>query len=83
LAEGRLTEIQRQAGFVLIQTREKTVRQPSIARITFARRTDEGPALLVRPDGYIAWAGPDDAANSSWHAAFTRWTGAQAARVKA
>jgi 2-polyprenyl-6-methoxyphenol hydroxylase-like FAD-dependent oxidoreductase len=83
LTEGRLTEIQRQAGFVLIRTREETVRQPSTARVTFARRTDEGPALLVRPDGYIAWVGSGDVANSSWHAALTRWTGGRAADVRA
>ncbi|WP_369829302.1 hypothetical protein [Mycobacterium sp. 852002-51971_SCH5477799-a] len=23
-----------------------------------AERADGGPAVLVRPDGYIAWAGP-------------------------
>ncbi|MET8676755.1 hypothetical protein ABZW18_03910 [Streptomyces sp. NPDC004647] len=41
-----------------------------------ARRTDPGPALLVRPDGYIAWAGstiptsgPDD-----WQTAWRAWT---------
>lgn len=83
LAEGRLTQIQRQAGFVLIHTREETVRKPGTARVTFARRTDKGPALLVRPDGYIAWAGPAASAKSSWHAALTRWTGDRAARVRA
>jgi 2-polyprenyl-6-methoxyphenol hydroxylase-like FAD-dependent oxidoreductase len=76
LAEGRLTQLQRQAGFVLVHAREETVRQPGTARVTVARRTDEGPALLVRPDGYIAWAAPAACANPSWHAALTRWTGA-------
>jgi 2-polyprenyl-6-methoxyphenol hydroxylase-like FAD-dependent oxidoreductase len=75
LAEGRLTKIQRRPGFVLIHAREETVGQPGTARVTFASRTDEGPALLVRPDGYIAWAGPAASANSSWQAALTRWTG--------
>jgi 2-polyprenyl-6-methoxyphenol hydroxylase-like FAD-dependent oxidoreductase len=83
LVEGRLTEIQRQPGFVMIHAREETVRQPSTGRVRFARRTDEGPALLVRPDGYIAWAGPGASASSSWHAALTRWTGARAAHVSA
>jgi len=81
--EGRLTEIQRQPGFVMIHAREETVRQPSTGRVKFARRTDEGPALLVRPDGYIAWAGPGASASSAWHAALTRWTGARAAHVSA
>jgi len=83
LVEGRLTEIQRQPGFVMIHAREETVRQPSTGRVKFARRTDEGPALLVRPDGYIAWAGPGASASSAWHAALTRWTGARAAHVSA
>jgi hypothetical protein len=83
LAEGRLTQIQRQPGFVLVRTREEPARQPGTERVTFARRTDAGPALLVRPDGYIAWAGPTASANSSWHAALTRWTGNRATHVRA
>jgi 2-polyprenyl-6-methoxyphenol hydroxylase-like FAD-dependent oxidoreductase len=95
LAEGRLTELQRQAGFVLIHAREELIHDAreelirhreetsGTARVTFARRIDDGPALLVRPDGYVAWAGPHASAGSSWRAALTRWTGAQAAHVTA
>jgi bifunctional hydroxylase/dehydrase len=32
----------------------------------------ETPAVLVRPDGYVAWAGPDEDALS---AALHRWFG--------
>jgi 2-polyprenyl-6-methoxyphenol hydroxylase-like FAD-dependent oxidoreductase len=83
LAQGRLTLLQRQAGWVLIHARGETVRQPGTTRITVARRTDEGPALLVRPDGYIAWAGPAAADNPAWHAALTTWTGDRPAHVAA
>jgi 2-polyprenyl-6-methoxyphenol hydroxylase-like FAD-dependent oxidoreductase len=78
LAGGRLTELQRQAGFVLIQAREESACQPAMEKVAVARRTDEGPALLVRPDGYIAWAGPAAAGHPAWRAALTGWIGAQA-----
>ena len=36
-----------------------------------AERHEDGPAVLVRPDGYIAWAGTDD----GWRTALRAWTG--------
>ena len=38
-----------------------------------AERADAGPAVLVRPDGYIAWAG-DSNDRSGWLAALGKWT---------
>jgi len=54
LAEGRLTEVQRSPGWVLVLGRGEAVAVPGLRSV---RRTDDGPSLLVRPDGYVAWAG--------------------------
>lgn len=55
LREGPLTRLQRNAGFVLI--REHGAPTVGVGGLVEAERTDTGPAVLVRPDGYIAWAG--------------------------
>jgi 2-polyprenyl-6-methoxyphenol hydroxylase-like FAD-dependent oxidoreductase len=83
LAEGRLTELQRQPGFVLILSRDEPMSPFPAERVTIARRTDAGPALLVRPDGHVAWAGPAATAGPSWRAVLTGWTGGRPARVRA
>ncbi|OBK43442.1 FAD-dependent oxidoreductase [Mycobacterium sp. 1081908.1] len=55
LVEGRLTGLQRTGGFVLVRERGAApVEAPGMLQ---AERADDGPAVLVRPDGYIAWAG--------------------------
>jgi hypothetical protein len=72
LRQGRLTLLQRDAGFVLI--RESGATPAGVPGLVEAERTDPGSAVLVRPDGYIAWAG-----RSFDHAGLTtalsRWTG--------
>jgi 2-polyprenyl-6-methoxyphenol hydroxylase-like FAD-dependent oxidoreductase len=55
LVEGRLTELQRTGGFVLV--RERGAAPVEASGMLQAERADDGPAVLVRPDGYIAWAG--------------------------
>ena len=55
LVEGRLTELQREPGFVLV--REHGAAPVEAPELHQAERADRGPAVLVRPDGYIAWAG--------------------------
>jgi 2-polyprenyl-6-methoxyphenol hydroxylase-like FAD-dependent oxidoreductase len=55
LVEGRLTELQRTGGFVLV--REHGAAPVEALGMLQAERADDGPAVLVRPDGYIAWAG--------------------------
>ncbi|WP_099023744.1 FAD-dependent oxidoreductase [Mycolicibacterium palauense] len=55
LAQGRLTALQRNPGFVLI--RERGTAALVAPGVLQAERTDDGPAVLVRPDGYIAWSG--------------------------
>jgi 2-polyprenyl-6-methoxyphenol hydroxylase-like FAD-dependent oxidoreductase len=68
----RLAELQRQPGFVLI--RESGRPPADVTDLHQAERSDCGPAVLVRPDGYIAWAG-DSANRSEWLEALARWTG--------
>jgi 2-polyprenyl-6-methoxyphenol hydroxylase-like FAD-dependent oxidoreductase len=68
LAGDRLTVLQREPGFVLVRA-HGTPAAPT--GLTQAERTDDGPALLVRPDGYVAWAGTD----AGWREALAAWTG--------
>lgn len=55
LVAGRLTEIQRRPGFVLV--RERGADPVDGYDLLHAERANTGPAVLVRPDGYIGWAG--------------------------
>ena len=72
LTQDRLTELQHEPGFVLIR---ESGRSPVDAiDLHQAERADSGPAVLVRPDGYIAWAG-DSADRSEWLEVLARWTG--------
>ncbi|BBX61168.1 FAD-dependent oxidoreductase [Mycobacterium saskatchewanense] len=55
LAQGCVTALQRAGGYLLVRERGTApIEAPGIAQ---AERTDDGPAVLVRPDGYIAWTG--------------------------
>jgi 2-polyprenyl-6-methoxyphenol hydroxylase-like FAD-dependent oxidoreductase len=72
LTQGRLTELQRVPGFVFV--REHGAPPVDVVGILQAERADSGPAVLVRPDGYIAWVG-DSADRSEWVAALARWVG--------
>jgi hypothetical protein len=72
LRQGKLTNLQRSAGFVLI--REHGVEPFDIPGLVEAERIDAGPAVLVRPDGYIAWAGTSSD-REGVTTALRRWTG--------
>jgi 2-polyprenyl-6-methoxyphenol hydroxylase-like FAD-dependent oxidoreductase len=72
LMQGRLTELQRVPGFVFL--REHGTPEVDVDGVLQAERADSGPAVLVRPDGYIAWAG-DSADRSEWAAAVAQWAG--------
>ena len=72
LLEGPLTRLQRFAGFVLI--REHGAAPADIPGLVEAERADAGPAVLVRPDGYIACAGASSD-RGALSAALSRWTG--------
>ncbi len=69
LAEGRLTELQRTPRFVLI--RERGAAPVEVSGVLQAERTDDGPAVLVRPDGYIAWTGAP--ADGGWREVLKTW----------
>ncbi|PTR31360.1 2-polyprenyl-6-methoxyphenol hydroxylase-like FAD-dependent oxidoreductase [Rhodococcus sp. OK519] len=79
LHEGRLTAVQREhPGFVLACENDAApVSSHGSGHLVQTRRADSGPALLVRPDGYIAWAGPSvqDRGPSGWATAYRAWTG--------
>jgi len=73
LTQDRLTQLQRHfPGFVLVC--EHGAPPVDGLGVLHAVRADSGPAVLVRPDGYIAWAG-DSADRPEWAAAMARWTG--------
>jgi len=73
LTQGRLTELQRVVpGFVFV--REHGAQPIDAPGLLEAERADNGPAVLVRPDAYIAWAG-DSTDRSAWTVALARWTG--------
>ncbi|MDO9379654.1 MAG: FAD-dependent oxidoreductase [Nocardioidaceae bacterium] len=68
LTRGRLAEVQREAGPVLVIE----AGSPSVdAPVTVVRRIGDGPALLVRPDGHVAWAG--SSTDPSWRSVLRRW----------
>ena len=71
LTHGRLTQLQRVAGFVFV--REYGANAVDATGLIQAERADPGPAVLVRPDGYVAWAG-DSTDRPAWTAALARWT---------
>jgi 2-polyprenyl-6-methoxyphenol hydroxylase-like FAD-dependent oxidoreductase len=68
LSGGTVVGQMRSSGFLLIRA---TGAAPVETELAQAERRDDGPAVLVRPDGYIAWAGTDD----SWRTALRAWTG--------
>ena len=69
LTECRLTELQRTPWFVLI--RERGAPPVEVSGVLQAERTDDGPAVLVRPDGYVAWAG--HSADDGWRDVLAVW----------
>lgn len=55
LVEGRVSTLLRAGGFVLV--REHGAPPADAPGMQQAERADPGPAVLVRPDGYVGWAG--------------------------
>ena len=72
LRHGRISELQRLPGFIFI--RERGAPWIDAAGLPQAERADDGPAVLVRPDGYIAWAG-NSADRAAGAETLAWWTG--------
>ncbi|CAM2837603.1 FAD-dependent oxidoreductase [Mycobacterium intermedium] len=73
LTHNRISVLQRvDPGFVFV--REHSADEIDVAGLLQAERADDGPAVLIRPDGYIAWAG-HSADRCGWLTALARWTG--------
>ena len=74
LRQEKLTHIQRSAGFVLIREREtRPVGVPGLAEV---ERSDTGAAVLVRPDGYVAWVG-ETSDRDGWMTELRGWLGGE------
>jgi hypothetical protein len=66
LTDGTIAGQLRTPGFVLVRA-PGTPRV--LTRIAQVERRDQGPSLLIRPDGYVAWAGTGD----GWRAVLALW----------
>ncbi|WP_084350543.1 FAD-dependent oxidoreductase [Millisia brevis] len=69
-AAGLMLDRQSDLHFVLVVPAGDDPGPTSEVRVL--RRDDRGPAVLVRPDGYIAWAGT--AADGTWRDELARWS---------
>lgn len=73
LTQSRITALQRAVpGFVFV--RERGAQAVDGGGFVQVERADNGPAVLVRPDGHIAWSG-NSSARPEWDAVLRRWTG--------
>lgn len=68
LSDGTTVGQLRSTGFLLVRPPGTP---PAETELVQAERHDDGPTVLIRPDGYIAWAGTDD----GWRTALRTWTG--------
>jgi hypothetical protein len=71
LTRSRLTVVQRTPGFVLV--REHGTGPVDAPGLLQSERADDGPAVLVRPDGYVAWTG-SSSDQDGWRACLSWWS---------
>ncbi|MCX2713666.1 FAD-dependent oxidoreductase [Mycolicibacterium sp. J2] len=71
LTRSRLTVVQRTPGFVLV--REHGTGPVDAPGLLHSERADDGPAVLVRPDGYVAWTG-SSSDQDGWRACLSWWS---------
>ena len=74
---GTLFGALRTPGFLLVLGQGGDLPLGIPASVGVVHREKDGPALLVRPDGYVAWAG--DPADGGWSAVHSRWVAAHGA----
>ncbi|MFG3251986.1 FAD-dependent oxidoreductase [Streptomyces sp. NPDC048172] len=78
LTSGRLHEALREGRFVLVTPRGSAAARQEDLRFVHAEYARGGKhTLLIRPDGYIAWAADGQPADSELREALTTWTGAE------
>jgi 2-polyprenyl-6-methoxyphenol hydroxylase-like FAD-dependent oxidoreductase len=84
--ETRLYEVLRGGNFVLLSPADAAIEREWTDRVDQATLADATlPTVLVRPDGYVAWATDETAPASrdaALHAALTRWCGHPASDTK-
>lgn len=74
LMNTHLERAQRESGFLLVRERGRDRLDIPLQQL---ERANAGPGLLVRPDGYIAWAGDTSRTDlSGFRAVLDRWLGA-------
>ena len=80
---GRLYDAMRAVGFVLVLGADDPEPVDVPHGVTVVRRIGPEVSVLVRPDGYCAWASPRDASDrDGWRAALATWVPGRALQTR-